>query len=240
MTVFDCAHCGGQHTMPQSEEAFAEARRLFQAVLRNQTIAIFGHGRKSMSLATLSLPGKGKMLGVLHYNNPKTAKEGFLYSFSGQFDDEFELFGYVPALINYEVMGAHKRATERILDKLGEQIDTLEDASQKRSLKQKRKGLSQALMQDIFALYRPRTRNGKILKLRDAWVASTGIPAATGDCCAPKLLQEANKCGYEVLGIAEIFVGSARSQSDQVHGEFSTPCAPKCRPLLGAMLCSQT
>lgn len=239
MTSFDCAHCGGQHAMPESKEAFAEAKRLFQKVEREQTVAIFGHGRSSMSLATLSLPGKGKMLGVLHFRDSKTAREGYLYSFSGQFDDEFELFGYVPALINYEVMGAHKRATERILDQLGEEIEDLEDVTEKSALKQKRKRISQGLMQDIFALYRPRTRIGKSLKLKEAWAASTGIPAATGDCCAPKLLQEANKHGYEVLGVAEIFIGSARSQSDQVHGKFSKPCAPKCQPLLGAMLCDQ-
>ena len=237
---FPCAHCGKEHSLPQSEKAFLEARRLFERVVREGTIAIFGQGRASMSLAALSKPGKGKMLGVLHYRNPKTLKEQYLYGFSGQFDDEFELFGYVPALINYNVMGAHKRATERMLDRLGEQIETSDESPEKVILKQERKRISQALMQDIFSLYRPKTPAGLTLKLSDAWAAETGIPAATGDCSAPKLLQQANLHRYEVLGVAEIFVGSARKQSDQLHGEFSVPCAAKCRPLLGAMLCNKT
>ena len=239
MKLFECAHCGGKHALPTSQQAFDEAQQLFEKVVSEKTIAIFGHGRHSMSLETLCRPGKGKMLGVLHYRVPETLKEGYLYGFSGQFDDEFELMGYVPALINYGVMGAHKRATEKILDALGETIATLRDPKDKLALKQRRKMISQALMQDIFSLYRPVTKSGEVLQLRDAWAATTGIPAATGDCCAPKLLQEANKSRYEVLGVAEIFVGSARSQSDQVHGQFSEPCTQKCEPLLGAMLCEE-
>jgi len=240
MNLFECAHCGGRHALPTSQQAFEEAERLFAKVVSEKTIAIFGHGRHSMSLETLCRPGKGKMLGVLHYRDRQTSREGYLYSFSGQFDDEFELIGYVPALINYEVMGAHKRATEKILDTLGEEIANQADSEEKFTLKQRRKKISQALMQDIFSLYRPMTPSGKALRLEEAWVATTGIPAATGDCSAPKLLQEANKNQYEVLGVAEIFVGSARSQSDQVHGAFSEPCAQKCKPLLGAMLCNKT
>ena len=239
MNLFECAHCGGKHALPTSQQAFDEAKRLFKKVVAEKTIAIFGHGRHSMSLETLFRPGKGKMLGVLHYKDRQTSREGYLYAFSGQFDDEFELIGYVPALINYEVMGAHKRATEKILDTMGEVIANRANASQKLVLRQRRKKISQALMQDIFSLYRPMTQSGTLLKLRDAWAAKTGIPAATGDCCAPKLLQEANKNNYQVLGVAEIFVGSARSQSDQVHGQFSEPCAQKCEPLLGAMLCEE-
>ena len=239
MKPFLCAHCGEEHGLPQSPKAFNEAKRLFHRVLQEKTIAIFGHGRHSMSLAALSQPGKGKMLGVLHFQDRNTLKEGYLYAFSGQFDDEFQLPGYVPALINYEVMGAHKRATERLLDSLGETLESLPQSEEKRLLKQRRKRISQGLMQDIFSLYRPKTRVGKTLKLSDAWAATTGIPAATGDCCAPKLLQAANHYNYAVIGVAEIFVGSARSQSEQAHGEFSEPCIQKCRPLLGAMLCEK-
>ena len=54
-------------------------------------------------------------------------------------------------------------------------------------------------MQDIFALYRPMTGLGFKLRIEKAWGAKSGIPAATGDCCAPKLLQEANRLGYQVL-----------------------------------------
>ena len=167
-------------------------------------------------------------MGVLHYRNQE--REGFLYGFSGQFDDDFKLFGFVPALIDYEVMGAHKRATERMLDRLGETIEATKTTERRRELKHQRKRLSQALMQDIFALYRPMTGMGFKLRIEKAWGAKSGIPAATGDCCAPKLLQEANRLGYKVLGVAEIFVGSARQQSDQVHGQFATPCAAKCQP----------
>lgn len=239
MISFYCASCGQRHALPQSDEAFREARRLFDKVIEHRTIAIFGEGRASMSLCALNEPGKGKMVGTLHFRNPATGREGFLYGFSGQFDDAFHLHGYVPAIIDYELMGAHKRATEAMLDALGVDIEQRAEEKAKRALKERRKSISQALMRDIFSLYRPRNRRRRSMKLKEAWSASSGIPAATGDCCAPKLIQQANLLDLEILGIAEIFVGSPRRNSEQRHGAFSEPCTPKCAPLLGAMLCEQ-
>ena len=237
MTSFYCPICGQRHALPQSDEAFREAQRLFDKVIEHRTVAIFGEGRASMSLSALSQPGKGKMVGTLHFRNLATKREGFLYGFSGQFDDAFHLHGYVPAIIDYELMGAHKRATEAMLDALGLEIKQTTDSETKRALKERRKKISQALMQDIFSLYRPVNRKRRSMKLKEAWSASSGIPAATGDCCAPKLIQHANLLNLEILGIAEIFVGSPRRNSEQRHGAFSEPCIPKCAPLLGAMLC---
>ena len=132
MNTFECALCGVKQTLPESTEAFAEAKRLFNTIIEHRTIAIFGQGRQSMSLEALSKPGKGKMVGVLHYRNKE--REGFLYGFSGQFDDDFKLFGFVPALIDYEVMGAHKRATERMLDQLGETIEATKSTERRKTL----------------------------------------------------------------------------------------------------------
>ena len=128
MTSFYCPICGQRHALPQSDEAFREAQRLFDKVIEHRTIAIFGEGRSSMSLSALSQPGKGKMVGTLHFRNPATKREGFLYGFSGQFDDAFHLHGYVPAIIDYELMGAHKRATEAMLDALGLEIEQTTDS----------------------------------------------------------------------------------------------------------------
>ena len=44
MNTFECALCGVKQILPESAEAFAEAKRLFNTIIEQQTIAIFGQG----------------------------------------------------------------------------------------------------------------------------------------------------------------------------------------------------
>ena len=129
------------------------------------------------------------MVGVLHYRNQE--REGFLYGFSGQFDDDFKLFGFVPALIDYEVMGAHKRATERMLDRLGETIEATKSTERRRELKHQRR-LSASPDARYLRALSTNDRNGVQIKNREAWGQRAEFQpqretAALPNCCKKQI-----------------------------------------------------
>lgn len=61
-------------------------------------------------------------------------------------------------------------------------------------------------------------------------------PSGVGDCCAPKLLAEAQARGITPVGLAEIWWGPATDPA-RVEGEVYGACAARCEPILGFMLC---
>ena len=63
------------------------------------------------------------------------------------------------------------------------------------------------------------------------------MPTGTGECCAPKLLHHAATHGLTPLGLAEFYVGRTNRSGTRRHGEFYAPCAEKCAPILGFLLC---
>jgi hypothetical protein len=73
----------------------------------------------------------------------------------------------------------------------------------------------------------------------EAVVGPGNMASGMGDCCAPRLLTEAHRRGWRAVSLAEFFVGVSRRPGHRIHGEFYRPCAEKCRPLLGFLLCPQ-
>jgi ectoine hydroxylase-related dioxygenase (phytanoyl-CoA dioxygenase family) len=63
-----------------------------------------------------------------------------------------------------------------------------------------------------------------------------GIPSGAGDCVVPKLLAAANVAGARVVGVAEAWWGPPHGA--RRHGALEPPCAARCQPLLGFLLCS--
>ncbi|MBQ4352668.1 MAG: RluA family pseudouridine synthase, partial [Prevotella sp.] len=61
-------------------------------------------------------------------------------------------------------------------------------------------------------------------------------PAATGDCCAPKLLQYAYAHGMKPLHMAEFWWGESPKQEIRHHLHFYPPCKGRCIPLLRWMI----
>ncbi len=59
------------------------------------------------------------------------------------------------------------------------------------------------------------------------------VPPEAGDCCAPKLLDEAFKRKLLPVSYDQFFYGSSDSRR---HKEFLPPCEQWCRPLIAAML----
>jgi hypothetical protein len=92
-------------------------------------------------------------------------------------------------------------------------------------------------MQDIHRLYTLTNFRGELRPLTEAFTASGGIPTGTGDCCAPKLLNQAIQKCLLPLGMAEFYWGRENSSQTRHHGRFYPSCDTKCTPILGFMLC---
>lgn len=105
-------------------------------------------------------------------------------------------------------------------------------------LKTKRKTLSHALQQKIFAQYQFLNGKGEIKDLNSIFDASPDKtpPAGSGECAAPKLLHYAYKEGLMPLAMAEFWWGASPKSEVRQHGNFYPACQSKCQPILGHML----
>ncbi len=180
---------------------------------------------------------RGQMFGVL-VGEDAAGGRVVLRAFSGQYNGVWEVPGWVPPLFS---VAAHDRIMipgDHRLKLLDRRIsDRTPDAETTRQLRQERKRLSQLLMKDLHALYEVRSFNGETRPLSAFFAHARGIPAGAGDCCAPKLLNEALRLGLRPLGLAEFYWGRPNRSGSREHGRFYGSCADKCGPLLGFMLC---
>jgi tRNA pseudouridine32 synthase/23S rRNA pseudouridine746 synthase len=78
----------------------------------------------------------------------------------------------------------------------------------------------------LFARYSVSNISGEKSSLLDIFAPAVP-PGGAGDCCAPKLLQEAFRRGIRPLAIAEW---------NSADNEFYPPCTGRCRPILAHML----
>lgn len=88
-------------------------------------------------------------------------------------------------------------------------------------------------MREVHASYVLENFRGERWSLADAY-GSPAMPTGTGDCCAPKLIAAAVRGGVRPTGLVELWWGPA---GERAPGELSTPCASRCQPILGTMLC---
>lgn len=105
-------------------------------------------------------------------------------------------------------------------------------------LKQRRKQLSNALQNKLFAQYRFLNGRGEEQSLTAIFAPTTSPtpPAGAGECAAPKLLHYAFKHGFEPLAIAEFWWGVSPKSEIRQHEKFYPSCNSKCQPILGHML----
>lgn len=106
------------------------------------------------------------------------------------------------------------------------------------SLKEKRRSDSEGLQKWLFDNFKLLNARGEIRSLSEIF-AETPLkipPSGAGECCAPKLLQEAYKRGWKPLSMAEYWYGRPKGGEVRRHGEHYPACRGKCRPVLGWML----
>lgn len=106
------------------------------------------------------------------------------------------------------------------------------------ALKESRRVASEELQNRLFSDFRLLNANGESKSLSDIF-ADTAMktpPSGAGECCAPKLLQEAYMQGFRPVSIAEYWYGRPKEGEVRIHGRHYPACRGKCLPVLGWML----
>ncbi len=100
-----------------------------------------------------------------------------------------------------------------------------------------RKRVSAEVQQEIFKNYTFLNNSNGKQNLLDIFKDSTqNIPAGSGDCCAPKLLQYAYQNDLTPICMAEFWWGKPLNSSVRIHQNYYSACTGKCKPILTHML----
>lgn len=159
----------------------------------------------------------GKMLGVL------VTDGGVLNAFSGLAGGFSHLDGFVPPIFDLYAPDGYYRRREA-------EISAMPAGPAK--------SRASADLQDwIFDQYKVLNARGECLSVREIF-ARRGIvpPGGTGDCAAPRLLQEAYRRGLKPLAMGEFWYGGSPLREVREHGRFYPSCTGKCGPLLSFMM----
>ncbi len=234
-----CRRCRTNHILPQGN-ARLKAIELMALFEQKKSLALAaGSSPDDPLLSTEPLFGeaRGKMFGVLECLRAD-GSIAWIQAFSGQYGGLWQVPGWAPPLFNVECFRALNDPVERQIKELGRQMEAAPPGSERRRLLlQQRRDLARRLMRDIHALYRLDNFCGDRQDLGTVLGNSAGIPTGTGDCCAPKLLNQAALKGLAPVSLAEFYFGRENRSQTRQHGCFYEPCGSKCTPLLGFMLC---
>ncbi len=234
-----CKRCHREHWLgPGNTSDFC--KKLMQKLDNLGTIDLFSTQRDSSPLLktdSLFGPARGKMFGVMECLTADDTSV-ILYAFSGQYNGAWLVDGWVPPLFEVDDFLNLTAEKEKQIKALGKTIDRCPQHSDVWLAQRKtRRRLSRKLMSEIHKLYLLSNFRGTTAGLDEAFIGEGGIPSGTGDCCAPKLLHYAIRNNLRPLGISEFFWGKENRRGGHKHGVFAGPCAEKCRPILGFMLC---
>ncbi|USD67980.1 RluA family pseudouridine synthase [Vibrio sp. SCSIO 43136] len=116
-------------------------------------------------------------------------------------------------------------SVESKLNLLQQEIGTLQELRAKRS---------NALQHRLFSNYTFLNANGENKALTE--IFDETIPAGSGECAAPKLLQYAYLHNLTPIAMAEFWWGVSPKSEVRQHGRFYPSCKAKCEPILGHML----
>ena len=195
-------------------------------------------GRPDPRLSTAPLFGeaRGQMFGVLVCGERKNSNGNsvILKAFSGQYNGIWEVPGWVPPLLDPAVFREAVRKADPAIKKLTAEIGAGTD--NRAQLVEERRQLSQRHMREIHEMYTIRNFAGEYTDLFSLFAGRPGIPAGTGDCCAPKLLDRAIELGLQPVSLAEFYWGRENRSGTRKHRSFYPPCEEKCSLLLNFML----
>lgn len=182
---------------------------------------------------------EGKMFGVLIYEgegSPFPLQETsvsmprgltFLAAFSGTLDGQTRQPGFVPPVFDIQGEGRYFLEEEANISAINRYLESGQATPREVcDLRCERKNRSRALQRWLFGRYRITNACGDTSDLLSVFSPMVP-PGGAGDCCAPKLLQEAFRRGIRPLAVAEW---------NSVDGRFCPPCTGRCRPILSFML----
>ncbi|MBU0665161.1 MAG: hypothetical protein KJ990_11540 [Proteobacteria bacterium] len=234
-----CLNCQREHSFSEGD-ARSHCLELMQFLEREKRIdllAATAQADPQLTTATLFGEARGKMLGIM-VCRAADGSERLLRAFSGQYNGIWEVAGWAPPLFNVTAYTSIYVEFEPRIKQLGRELQLTEHGSaQWRDLSSRRRQLSQQWMREIHALYTLSNFRGQQRLLSDAFTGSGGIPTGTGDCCAPKLFNQAIQEDLIPLGLAEFYWGRENASQTRQHGQYYPSCASKCTPILGFMLC---
>lgn len=176
----------------------------------------------------------GKMVAALAAVSPRGERLD-LFAFSGDLLGVADVDGFVPSVIRRERFAAEERETLAALALIEDRRRDAKDDAERLRLLHERRRRSRGLMSTIHDSVQLANRAGRIAQLRDVF-AGGGMPSGTADCALPKLLHAANIAGLEVRGVAEAWFGP--SANGRAHRSLAEPCAARCVPLLGYLVCN--
>ncbi len=219
-----CTRCRCLHSIPRAPAAHA-------------ALDLMARMDKELEISYLYGKALGKMFGVLICRS-ETGKTVILKAFSGQYNGEWEIKGWVPPLFDVNAFQQLNDPMEEKIKALGKMAATFRpDSRRYKEILNQRKQLSQQLMRDIHALYSLHNYRGEQRPLARLFPKGRGIPTGTGDCCAPKLLNYAAINNLQPQALAEFYWGRSNRSATKHEGQFYLACDGKCGPLLGYLLC---
>ena len=227
-----CRACGREHALPAAP-AVPHAVALMDEIMRRRGIA---DGDPRLGLDYLFGTARGQMFGVLVCLDGE-GNERVLRAFSGQYNGIWEVPGWVPPIVDPQRFRLTVCDEEPRIKALTARIGGLAaDDPERPRLLALRRELSRGLMERIFGLYTLANFRGERLPLAEVYSGGS-MPTGTGECCAPKLLHHAAVSGLAPVSLAEFYLGRENRSGTRAHGQFFAPCAEKCRPILGFLLC---
>ena len=230
-----CRDCGREHALP-AEPALRHAQELMVALELRGSIDLETCADPRLSLEYLFGSARGQMFGVLVYAD-RAGNHGVLRAFSGQYNGIWVVPGWVPPILDPAEFARVIEFDEPRIKELTRRMQGLGmDDPARLAMLAERRELSRNLMDRIFGLYRLTDFRGQTQALGEVFTG-TAMPTGTAECCAPKLLHHAAARGLTPLELAEFYFGRENRSATRRHGQFSAPCAEKCRPILGFMLC---
>jgi tRNA pseudouridine32 synthase/23S rRNA pseudouridine746 synthase len=123
-----------------------------------------------------------------------------------------------------------------------EKIRSIKDAvhaieEELRTMKKRRAELSDELQKWIFSQYIVHNALGESASIGEVFkVHGLVPPGGTGECAAPKLLENAYRNSLKPLAMGEFWYGKSPETAVRTQGHFYPSCTSKCGPLLGYML----
>lgn len=234
-----CRDCGTRHTFHEGD-ARIHCQELMQFLEQEQRIDLLadtGQADSRLSTANLFGEARGKMFGVMVCRDADGGLH-LLRAFSGQYNGFWEVDGWAPPLFDVAAFTRIYTDIEPRIKELGRALASEKPHSPRWTmLSHQRRQLSQQWMRDIHALYTLSNFRGQKRSLAAAFTDKGGISTGTGDCCAPKLFNQAIRQNLIPLGLAEFYWGRENASQTRQQGRFYPACANKCAPILGFMLC---
>lgn len=233
-----CPQCKVYHAL-DSSLAIPVANQLLETIEKNGCIdfEVSLEHRQEHFLTSRLFQDYGKMFGVLVAEDQK-GKTQILKAFSYGYDRKWDCPGWSPPLYDADEYLAIEQRGNQLIYPLTEKIERENLNTLKRNaLVKNRREISHDLMQQYLDLYQYTDESGCKSNIRALYYPKNNLPMGTGDCCAPKLLNEAHQRGWKAISLAEFYYGNPGKDGKRQSGQFYSSCQIKCHPTLGSMLC---